>query len=44
MVISKVWINSAGLNSAIANLINEQNIYKEEFVKGDTISIKVKRI
>jgi len=34
--ISKVLINSAGLNAApIANLINEQNIYKEEFVKGE---------
>ena len=36
VVISKVLINSAGLNAApIANLINEQNIYKEEFVKGE---------
>ena len=43
MVISKVLINSAGLNAApIANLINEQNIYKEEFIKA-VLSIKVKK-
>lgn len=36
LVITKILVNSAGLNAVhIANLINEENIYKEEFVKGE---------
>ena len=36
MVISRVLINSAGLNAVhIANLINEKKTYEEEFVKGE---------
>jgi len=36
LVITKVLVNSAGLNAVhIANLINENNTYKEEFVKGE---------
>ncbi|MDG1680946.1 MAG: FAD-dependent oxidoreductase, partial [SAR86 cluster bacterium] len=36
LVISKVLVNSAGLNAVhIANLINDTNNYKEEYVKGE---------
>ena len=36
LVITKALVNSAGLNAIhIANLINEKNTYKEEFVKGE---------
>ena len=36
VVIANVLVNSAGLNAVhIANLINERNVYQEEFVKGE---------
>jgi L-2-hydroxyglutarate oxidase LhgO len=36
LVISKVLVNSAGLNAVhIANLINDTNNYEEEYVKGE---------
>lgn len=36
LVISKVLVNSAGLNAVhIANLINDANNYEEEYVKGE---------
>ena len=36
LVITKILINTAGLNAVhIANLISENNAYKEEFVKGE---------
>ena len=43
LVISKVLVNSAGLNAVhIANLINDTNNYEEEYVKGEYYTYKGK--